>query len=264
MILETKLIKEKNLSIAWFEAFKIVNKGGDTYPLIISIDDLPSNPQQLENQDIRNSLDAFLKAKNQSSIHTVSNTLFPWFLWNTKKSREDLYKRHFKITPSIKTCNPNYNGHYFRRMISFDDNYNDNEYIPGKYINQIDHIIKTWEMGTHRHSALQIGIFDPKRDHSSSRQQGFPCLHQISIDPYGTNGKDGIGITAFYPTQLIMRKAYGNYLGLCRLGYFLAHELGLKFVKMNCVISKASIDKNLFRKGDRDKLLQNLNLIDLE
>lgn len=35
--------------------------------------------------------------------------------------------------------------------------------------------------------------------------------------------------------QYIFERAYGNYLGLCRLGEFIAAQLGLKLVQMNCI-----------------------------
>ena len=35
-------------------------------------------------------------------------------------------------------------------------------------------------------------------------------------------------MTGFYATQYVVERAYGNYLGLCRLGEFMAHEMGLK------------------------------------
>ncbi|MCW9708845.1 hypothetical protein [Fodinibius salsisoli] len=251
-----------NLSIAWFKAFKHINKYGRTSPLIIRIKDIPKDISNLEDSSVRDIFDDFLNRKGQSSINTVANTIFPWSLWNPKKERKVLYKRHFRITPSIKSCNPNKFGHYFRRMIGFNTSYNDTKYSDD-FINQIEHVIDTYRSGTHRHSALQIGIFDPDRDHSKSRQKGFPCLHQIAINSHGPNGKDGLGITGFYAKQLILKKAYGNYLGLCRLGYFLARELNMDFVQMNCVISEADINKSIFKKNDRDKLYKRINSLDI-
>ena len=42
-------------------------------------------------------------------------------------------------------------------------------------------------------------------------------------------------MTGFYATQHIVEKAYGNYLGLCRLGQFMAHEMGLRLDRMTCI-----------------------------
>lgn len=62
--------------------------------------------------------------------------------------------------------------------------------------------------------------------------RGFPCLQQIAFAPCG---RDGLIITGFYAMQYIFERAYGNYLGLCRLGEFIAAQLGLKLVQMNCI-----------------------------
>ena len=48
-------------------------------------------------------------------------------------------------------------------------------------------------------------------------------------------------MTGFYATQHVYEKAYGNYLGLCRLGQFVAHELGLRLVRMTCVTALAKL-----------------------
>ena len=86
---------------------------------------------------------------------------------------------------------------------------------------------------------FQASIFDPARDQITSAQLGFPCLQHISFVPHK---KGTLTLNAFYATQQIFEKAYGNYLGLCRLGEFMAHEMGLTFEQMNCFIGVAKID----------------------
>jgi len=56
-------------------------------------------------------------------------------------------------------------------------------------------------------------------------------------------------MNAFYATQQVFNKAYGNYLGLCRLGNFMAHEMDLKFSRMNCFIGVAKLD-NITKSSD--------------
>jgi hypothetical protein len=41
-------------------------------------------------------------------------------------------------------------------------------------------------------------------------------------------------VNAFYATQYMVERAYGNYVGLCRLGRFVAHELDLPLVRFTC------------------------------
>jgi hypothetical protein len=41
-------------------------------------------------------------------------------------------------------------------------------------------------------------------------------------------------MNAFYATQQLYDKAYGNWLGLCQLRHFMAHQMGLTFARLNC------------------------------
>ena len=85
---------------------------------------------------------------------------------------------------------------------------------------------------------LQASIFDPARDHVRQAQLVFPCLQHVSFVPQGTT----LMVNAFYATQQIFEKAYGNYLGLCRLGQFMAHEMGLTFNCLNCFTGVEKLD----------------------
>ncbi len=70
---------------------------------------------------------------------------------------------------------------------------------------------------------MQATTFDPGRDHVADARLIFPCLQQVSFVPT----KEGLVVNAFYATQQIFDKAYGNYLGLAQLGAFMAHEMGM-------------------------------------
>ena len=56
------------------------------------------------------------------------------------------------------------------------------------------------------------------------------------------NGKDGLSVVAFYATQTLEEKAYGNYLGLLRLGRFMAQEMGLEFKDVVCIASDLKLN----------------------
>ncbi|MDB6025131.1 MAG: hypothetical protein JWM68_1354 [Verrucomicrobiales bacterium] len=225
-------IEHDNLSVAWANAFLALMKPGvnEITPLILTVNAM-DNGVPREDPEIRKMLDKALAAR-KIECHTVANTIFPKSLWNPARERQLLYDRYLKHAwPMVDKCN--HRGTYFQRMVAFE-----NGTTP---INQLEQVITTWKKGNHRHSALQISIFDPKQDHKDSRQLGFPCLHQVCVTPLGANGSDGLSITGFYATQHLFEKAYGNYLGLCRLGQFVAHEMGLKFVQMSCIAAYAKL-----------------------
>ena len=39
-----------------------------------------------------------------------------------------------------------------------------------------------------------------------------------------------------------MKRGYGNYLGLCNLGQFMAKETGLPLARVNCFVGNPRID----------------------
>ena len=51
-----------------------------------------------------------------------------------------------------------------------------------------------------------------------------------------------MAVNGFYAMQYLFERAYGNYLGLCRLGRFVAHELGLELVQMNCMVGIGKLE----------------------
>ena len=231
----TLTIEEDNLSVAWAKAlFSVVDKG-EISPLTVVIRDF-SDGEPREVVPIRRLLDCTLGAEAKShSCNEVANTIFPKSLWNPKADRHQLYDRYRRIIPRVLRYRLNRYGVYFHRLIGYD---HDDTYKNG--INQLEHIIQTWYRGNHRKSALQAAIFDPRKDHTNQRMRGFPCLQQVAFAPQGV---DGLMVTGLYATQYIFERAYGNYLGLCRLGQFMAHEMGKQLTQVNCVASSAQAGK---------------------
>ena len=187
--------------------------------------------------------------------HTVANTIFPESLWipTEADSAQGLYRRYESVWPRIKHHPQNRRGVYFRRLTAYHP-----DGATGDPVNQLQHIIDTYRQGNHRRSALQAALFDPTRDHTNCRQQGFPCLQQIAFVP--VEG-EGLYVTGFYPTQYMFERAYGNYLGLCRLGRFMATQLGLPFIRMVCVASVARRSDPGIAKGSLQQLAADLRLI---
>lgn len=232
-------VEEENLSIGWAKAFlNTINKpGGEINPLIVKITGFNNNIA-IEDDKIRMLINnnEILKKKfyiSKDYIETVAGTIFPQSLWNMNMERNILYNRYLKTYPKMKQVRANSNGMYFHRLIAFDNG-------DKNPVNQLEHIIKAYRNRCHRRSALQASIFDPRKDHSIQPQRGFPCLQQIAFSPLGSNGNQGLRITGFYAKQLILEKAYGNYLGLARLGNFMVKEMGIELKEMICIASVAS------------------------
>src|SRR5205823_3837083 len=128
----------------------------------------------------------------------------------------------------------NKRGSYFQRLVDLNGE--------GQGPNQLKWMLDEYRdhPKARRASKFQATTFDPLRDYSSTGQLEFPCLQQVSF----TFEDGGLSLNGFYATQQIARKAYGNYLGLARLGAFMAKEMGLSFEQLNVFVGIAKMDVN--------------------
>ena len=233
-------IHGNNLSEAWARAFIkcMCDSGHIVAPGIVSFDVKEEDSLwKLETPKIRKALDLQLVdfgivSANQSNIETVAGTIFPESIWKRCGGRNDkLFTEYSNAWPLIRRCKANARGTYFRRLTAFG----------AQEINQLKKIIDAWEHKIYRHSALQAGLFDPTQDHRETPYMGFPCLQQIVFHTHGTKGSGGMTLVAFYANQYLLEKAYGNYLGLYRLGKFMAGEMGLNLKGVTCIATNLSL-----------------------
>lgn len=233
MPIEAIHITENNLSIAWAKAFLASMRHPELSPLTITVTGL-DNDDIPEYAPIRSELDDSLNSHSLRSCHTVANTIFPKSLWNPKRGAQLLFDRYNHSCKQIRKCKDNCHGIYFERMISYGIDY-------GPPTNQLAFIIETYaEKNNHRRSALYASILDPKIDEKHQKQRGFPCLQQVGFVPLQ---QKYLNVVGFYPKEHIYDRGYGNYLGLCRLGQFMAHEMGLDLYQMTCFVGVASVGK---------------------
>lgn len=229
------LINEPSISRAWAKTIlHVLSHPGKTIsPLIVSITGFDENQVQ-EDLEFRAAVDAALETANEQSAHTVANTIFPQSLWRLAKGdRQCLYELYIQSFPRLQALakRQNRRGLYFERLIRW--------HPEGESINQLEWIIGQYRNRTSvRRSALQACVFDPRRDHIPDAQLGFPCLQHISFVPEGTS----LIMNAFYAKQSLFQKAYGNYLGLCRLSAFMAGEMGLTLERVNITIGVAELE----------------------
>lgn len=229
-----------NLSVAWAKTFlAALEPRRDLIPLVVRVGAF-NDGVVCEDDIVRKVLDHNLSKLGKQCCHTVANTIFPESLWNRKKDGSVLYERYKNLLPRLKAVEPrNSLGLYFERLIAYESDENSN--VNSDKSNQLEYIIRTYGEATHRRSALQAAIFDPRRDHNKRPFLKFPCLQHVTFVPCG---KQGLVVNGFYAMQYLFERAYGNYLGLCRLGNFVAHELGLELVQMNCTIGVGKVDVN--------------------
>src|SRR5262249_6122062 len=120
---------ETNLSAAWSRAYlrMIHRPSRELSPFVISISANPDG-QAVEDQDLRQALDACLEADGEQSIETVSKTIFPQGIWRRAKGdRAKLYKKYMEYLPDFVSMEPELNsqGLYFARLIGYGTNHKD-------------------------------------------------------------------------------------------------------------------------------------------
>ena len=186
-----------------------------------------------EDVEVRSVLDKMLWAEEMGSVETVANTIFPASLWNPHRPKEALFERYMKAFPKIRKHPANRRGTYFERMINYPRS-------DGENFNQLKQVIETYLGGNHRRSALQASVIVPWRDLNNARQLGFPCMQQVAFVPTSANAT--LHVVGFYPHQYLFQRAYGNYLGLIRLGRFVAHEVHLTLAAITCVSTIAELE----------------------
>lgn len=237
------VIDDTNLSRAWARLVLQVLDGAGTEvaPLILSLSGFTDNGVAAEDSAMRQALDKLLKRKGRLAVEDVAFTIFPQRLWDMSRGdRTRLFTLYRATFPRWQAMNRKANGRglYFERMIM---------YGRGPYDgNQLEWILSQSSRKGVRRSMLQATTFDPGRDHVASAQLGFPCLQQVSFEPTTA----GLVTNAFYATQQIFDKAYGNYLGLAQLGAFMAHEMGMPLARLNVMVGIAKLDR--ITKSDAD------------
>lgn len=231
------LIEGNNLGVAWATLLLhvIEHPGTEVAPLVLSLHGFDKRGCISEDRELRVVLDQLLAAKDKDSSENVAFTIFPERYWRIvgqdRHKLFDLYAKSFERMKAMKK-RQNRRGLYFQRMTMY-------EGAPCGG-NQLEWVLSQFEGRTNvRRSMLQASIFDPTVDHVADAQLGFPCLQNVSFEPTVA----GLVLNAFYATQQLFDKSYGNYLGLSHLGAFMAHEMKLPLARLNVFVGVAKLER---------------------
>lgn len=226
-----------NLSLGWGKALLALAEPGITRitPMTLTIRGFAADGTAAEIPAIRTAVDKFLEAQEKKDTENVAFTIFPQRYLDLAGGDVNLFfELYTESFQRIQDFNPRNNrrGSYFQRLIDLNGG--------GQGPNQLVWMIKDYNNHpkARRTSKFQATTFDPARDYSATNILEFPCLQQVSFVP-----DDGaMQVNAFYASQQIARKAYGNYLGLARLGAFMAKQFGLRFEQLNVFVGLAQMD----------------------
>jgi len=256
------LVNESNVSLAWGKAVWEVRKN-QYRPLCVSITDFKSDEIE-EIPEIRTTLNSLLREKAIVSARETSETIFPYHYWSPKKPtqeelftwyREKYLPRHrarARLTPSHITAET-----YFERLVAYKGYKEVGGEIEPETINQLERIINVYKhysaLGRNPSPSKFIATcLNPSTDNNNmSPYVSFPCLQQIGFSFAG----GAVSVTGFYTIQYLMKRGYGNYLGLCYLGQFMARETGLPLARVNCFVGNPRVDSG-FNKNNLGPILE--------
>ncbi len=258
-----QLIEAKTISAAWLAALESLLAGdGKAVNLSVAI----ASPR--EEPAVRAAFDGFLRSQraagtNVYGIRTVANTLFPAALY--QPSREGARERLYQLHAEAQTVHGRraQSETYFDRLVNWPG--------PEGPVNQLDLLVERVKgqlaARAPKSSAYEAGVWHPAdgeapiapetdgephangdlRIQSPGRDKryiGFPCLSHISLTlTHGT-----LVLSALYRNQHFIDRAYGNYVGLARIGEFLAHEVGCELGEIVCLATHADAQIGKYRR----------------
>lgn len=255
-------IQAHNLSQAWLQAMRELDRQPEhraIHTMVCIADPTTEDP------GIRDSIELLLADKEQYSVDTVANTVFPAALAADCGSHEELVRRYLALYERLRQFRDNRLGTYFHRLIAYPG--------PDGPVDQIARALRLLGQGSvgqfTRYEALlespttpqpspdeptPVGeqenvdiplapIYVPGKDNTPGT---FPCMSHCSFQ---LDSQGRLHALAYYRSHSMVQRAYGNYLGLGRLLAYVAAEAGLATGQLTVVAGQAKIEMALRNVG---------------
>jgi hypothetical protein len=241
------------MSVAWAAGLAaVLAEGGKSVNLAVSWRGADESPA------IRGAIDDFLAERRTEhlrqpksgwrvwSVETVANTIFPIDLYFPQKGDgaiqhfTDLYLEGREFARSVSP-----EGEYCERLVAWPG--------PTGKVNQLELVAAKLRRIRARDNGARGALsseYEVAIDHTDDAENlriqvpglnngpyGFPCLSHISLTIH--NGE--LHLTALYRNQHLVRRAYGNYLGLTRLASAMANEAGLPLGEVMVIATHADV-----------------------
>lgn len=261
-----QIVDRENISAAWLEALGCLLHADDGKAVHLAV--CIRNPTDPEDPGIRSSLDAFIeKARKRKPrlwpVSTVANTIFPaaFYQPQAEHARARLYDLHAKAQRIQARLGGRESENYFNRLVAY-------PIAGGKQFNQLEHIVErlisqrkprkggrggalssAYEAGLTVPDGADLRVQAPGQDRNT---MGFPCMSHISF----TLEHDRLNLAALYRNQYFVARAYGNYLGLARVGAFVAREAGVDLGEIVCLATHADAEYGEYGKTAIEGLAQ--------
>jgi hypothetical protein len=232
MIDEPRIITQSSFQMAWKEAVSnLSNNNWELYNLVVRIND-PS----IFDDNFHQKVKVFCRSSLLLDPKDVAYTIFPHGLYDAQRGATQLFHSYNRERGMYDRLQhrPKFGwGTYFHRMTHY-ENYSGT-------VNQLENIIQAINARSNIHkSAYTILIQKPGEE--TIRPRGGPCLNYIAIQIEHLCSSPILGMLCVYRNHDFLKRAYGNYWGLCNLARFLATETRFGLGPITCVSSHAYID----------------------
>lgn len=226
------VVAAHSFQAAWAQAvIRLKLNSWKTWNLVVQID-APS----MMDLDIQERTTEFAKYYGLITPVQVAHTIFPYKYYKAGTARDVLYKKYWRYFRYTRTQAHRGWGTYFERMI---------RYAPDGNINQaVDQLATIIDAINGRRSnygaAYAIVIPYPQKD--SKRKMGAPCLNYLTVQVETVHGRGKrVNLLAVYRNHDFLERAYGNYLGLCKLLEYIAAETNSEIGSLTCISSHAYV-----------------------
>jgi hypothetical protein len=260
-----QVVDHENISTAWLEALSCLLESDEGKAIHLAV--CIRHPHEPEDQGIRGALDSFIENARKRkprlwAVSTVANTIFPAAFYQPEGEhpRARLYELHGKAQ-RIQERMGRESENYFNRLVAYPvpgrEPFNQLEYIVDRLIKQRKPrkggrggaLSSAYETGFTVPDGADLRVQAPGQDRNT---RGFPCLSHISF----TLEHDRLNLAALYRNQHFVARAYGNYLGLARIGTFVAREVGVELGEIMCLATHADAEYGDFGKSAIEALVR--------
>lgn len=230
MINEPAQIVTDDFQSAWLKVVRhLITTHWEIRNLIVQI----RNPA-LFDKTFHNKIDNFARTQRIIGPKHVAYTIFPYKLYERNGNATELFTAYNKKRGFYDRIRTGW-GTYFRRMTHY-------EGVNGT-VNQLSNIINAIR-GRENLSRAAYTVVIQSPGGETVRPLGGPCLNYIAVQAEpGQSGQPlTLGLLAVYRNHDFLKRAYGNYWGLCNLLVFLAKEVDGLPGPLTCVSSHAYVD----------------------
>jgi thymidylate synthase len=184
-----------------------------------------------EVEPIRTAFDALLIELDHQPIDEVRNTIFPVDTAEDTGGPAELAADYVEHYDFIRLLGSEH-GTYFGRVVAHPRS-------GGEAGPQLVHTIeklKKAKKGKRWKAIYEVNIYSEEHDRNIKR--GFPCMSHLAFQLDG----ERVDCLATYRSHDMIKKAYGNYLGLAELQRYVADQSGFEPGELSVLAGHAAIE----------------------